>query len=207
MQHGDDASHESPGAAHVLLLGVVDVLPYYCSFGRAPRRRRRHGVIINSIYMLDALEARIVRRPARRGAARSGGRGCRRDADRRAAHRRWGSLSACKASAARERCLRRCGALAVEASRSAREASTPRTALRGEPTVDRKRTGFARQKQRGQPQRASGAPIYIGLGSNFGASTAAGSDAARRLSCDGPGTKAKLFLHTEAKALPAQYAS
>ena len=48
---------------------------------------------------------------------------------------------------------------------------------------------------------------YIGLNSKLWGFTAAGSDAARRLSCGGPGTKAKLFLHTEAKALPAQYAS
>ena len=67
--------------------------------------------------------------------------------------------------------------------------------------------GFSRGQKQRAATKASGAPIYIGLGSNFGASTAAGSDAARRLSCDGPGTKAKLVLHTEAKALPAQYAS
>ena len=30
MQRGDDASHQSPGAAHVLLIGVVDVPAACC---------------------------------------------------------------------------------------------------------------------------------------------------------------------------------
>ena len=87
MQRGDDASHQSPGAAHVLLIGVVDVLlGLLYSLGRAPRarRRRRHGVVVDPIHVLDALQSFIVRRPARQALREAGGRGCGRDADRRA---------------------------------------------------------------------------------------------------------------------------
>ena len=174
MKRGDDASHESPGAAHVLLIGVVDVrrgLLY--SLGRAPRarRRRRHGVVVHPIHMFDALQPLVVRRPARRGAARAGGRGSGRDADRRA-HRRllasapgrpWPAASLGQPelrmrrpqrqqASARERCA--CKALwgsRGQSHRSACEAYSPRTSHRREASVENRnvnRTGFTPQKHK-----------------------------------------------------------
>ena len=98
------------------------------------------------------------------------------------------------------------GALAVEASQSARETSTPRTPRGGEASVEirKERVFAAKNTELGAATKGVGSRKLHWSGLLFWGFTAAGSDAARRLSCGGPGTEAKLFLQPEAKALPAQ---
>ena len=131
-----------------------------------------------------------------RGASLAGAVGMRTGARRIV--RRWGSLSACKA---RESALR--------TALWARGRSQPhaRRLLLGRPAAARhpsryarpEKNGFLAAKNKEGSHKGRRERRFIGLDSKLWGFTAAGSDAARRLSCDGPGTKAKLFLQPEAK--------
>ena len=72
--------------------------------------------------------------------------------------------------------------------------------------IRKERVFAAKNTELGAATKGVGSRKLHWSGLLFWGFTAAGSDAARRLSCDGPGTKPS-SSYTEAKALPAQYAS